>query len=252
MMANRFQSDANNEQEEDMTELLADVNCFLQSAQSNNEETSRHVFAPVAITASCEFKYPPSRVHDVTSIHNVSQLSRRNPSGFIKQRGIRKNNDDNDSATYNEKEKTKNQGYNKSENSKDNHRISITNITSQKVAFPQVLHMMLETAKSGGYDDVVSWQQHGRAFLVKDKERFVTTVMPRYFNQTKYRSFQRQLALYGFIRINTKNHEDFGAYRHEHFLQGHPDRVNDIRRTPIKGYGLSRLHSVLDSPKMKP
>merc|ERR1712232_475425 len=49
---------------------------------------------------------------------------------------------------------------------------------------------------------------------------FAEIIMPQYFNQTKYRSFQRQLYIYGFDRIKDKSSEDFGAYFHELFIRG--------------------------------
>jgi hypothetical protein len=46
--------------------------------------------------------------------------------------------------------------------------------------FPEKLHEMLAVAESEGFEDVISWQVHGRAFLIHDKKKFVQFVMPRY------------------------------------------------------------------------
>jgi hypothetical protein len=59
--------------------------------------------------------------------------------------------------------------------------------------------------------------------------------MPRYFGQTKYRSFQRQLAIYGFVRIKDKNCADDGAYYHELFLKGKHSLCLNMTRQKIKG-----------------
>lgn len=48
------------------------------------------------------------------------------------------------------------------------------------VAFPEKLHEMLRTVVSEGMDHVVSWQPHGRCFVIRRKEFFVEHVMPRY------------------------------------------------------------------------
>lgn len=58
--------------------------------------------------------------------------------------------------------------------------------------------------------DIISWMPHGRAFIVKKPKLFAVDVLPRFFKQTKYLSFTRQLNLWGFKRI-TKG-LDGGAY----------------------------------------
>lgn len=69
--------------------------------------------------------------------------------------------------------------------------------------FPLKLHSMLDTAKAETFDNVVSWQPHGRCFKVRNPDVFVAKVMPQWFHQTKFTSFQRQLNLYGFSRLTT-------------------------------------------------
>jgi hypothetical protein len=77
---------------------------------------------------------------------------------------------------------------------------------------------MLAEMATVGDGSVVSWQPHGKAFRVHQPEVFARTVMPRYFKQqTKYKSFQRQLHMYGFHRIATGM--DTGAYFHSMFIR---------------------------------
>ncbi|KAL3934890.1 MAG: hypothetical protein SGARI_003192 [Bacillariaceae sp.] len=58
--------------------------------------------------------------------------------------------------------------------------------------------------------------------------------MPRFFQQTKYKSFQRQCNLWGFDRI--PNGPQKGGYvRDEHFSRGSPSLVGQIKRQKIKG-----------------
>lgn len=47
------------------------------------------------------------------------------------------------------------------------------------VAFPERLHEMLSQMDEEGLDDVVSWQPHGRCFIVRKKREFIEEVMPR-------------------------------------------------------------------------
>ena len=59
--------------------------------------------------------------------------------------------------------------------------------------------------------------------------------MPIYFNHTQVSSFQRQLNLYGFTRINTG--PNTGGYYHELFLRGRPALCLYIRRVGVANNG---------------
>ena len=92
---------------------------------------------------------------------------------------------------------------------------------------------MLERIANNGYQDVVSWQPHGKAFRVHQPEVFARAIMPYYFKQTKYKSFQRQLHIYGFHRINKG--VDKGAYFHNLFIQTDKSMILRMVREKIKG-----------------
>jgi hypothetical protein len=44
--------------------------------------------------------------------------------------------------------------------------------------FPVKLHYMLGELEADGRDGIVSWQPHGRCFVVHDQTRFVEQVLP--------------------------------------------------------------------------
>ena len=44
-------------------------------------------------------------------------------------------------------------------------------------AFPVKLHKVLEDAEKQGLDSIVSWQPHGRCFLVKNQSEFVQRIL---------------------------------------------------------------------------
>jgi HSF-type DNA-binding len=102
--------------------------------------------------------------------------------------------------------------------------------------FPLKLHDMLDEIERDGHADVVSWQPHGRCFVVRKPKEFVNHIMPTYFKQSKFPSFQRQLNLYGFQRI-TKG-PDKGGYYNELFLRGKVFLANRILRMRVKGTGV--------------
>mmetsp|Transcript_25600 Transcript_25600/g.58769 ORF Transcript_25600/g.58769 Transcript_25600/m.58769 type:complete len:262 (+) Transcript_25600:339-1124(+) len=82
-----------------------------------------------------------------------------------------------------------------------------------------------------------NWVVHSRAYL------FVLYL--RYFKQTKFASFQRQLNLYGFLRIHQG--DDKGSYYNLCFVRGHRSLIRQMVRRKIKGYREQRP-SPLDEP----
>jgi hypothetical protein len=111
-------------------------------------------------------------------------------------------------------------------------------------AFPWRLHDMLNDAEKKGFENIVSWQQDGKGFKVHMQKEFSNIVLPSYFNQSQYKSFQRQLNIYGFSR--TTIGAERGAYTHELLIRGKPDICRFMVRTKIKGKG-SRS-SLLQNP----
>lgn len=104
------------------------------------------------------------------------------------------------------------------------------------VPFPVKLHSMLDAIERDGYAHIVSWQPHGRCFVVHKPKEFVSHIMPKYFKQSKMASFQRQLNLYGFNRLT--GGLDKGGYYHELFLRGKVSLAYDINRMRVKGTGV--------------
>jgi hypothetical protein len=101
-------------------------------------------------------------------------------------------------------------------------------------SFPVKLFEMMQDAPKQGFEDVVSWQPArpsnsvNSSFKVHSTDRFVNEVMPRYFKQTKFKSFQRQLNIYGFQRIHDGPNR--GGYMHPYFQQRAPELLKLIPR----------------------
>lgn len=94
--------------------------------------------------------------------------------------------------------------------------------------FPTKLFKILELSDASGYSSIISWLPHGRAFKIHDQKLFKEHIMKKYFFQTKFESFKRQLYVYGF-KIIGKRFADSGAYYHESFLRG---KLNLCRQIP--------------------
>jgi hypothetical protein len=110
------------------------------------------------------------------------------------------------------------------------------------VLFPWKLHEMLQNSLSESKDNVVSWLPEGRAFKVHNVPVFVHDILPQYFKQTKYKSFQRQLNLWGFERLTSGPMK--GAYFHPSFLRDHPDWCKHLTRQRAKKSGSPVLVAV--------
>ena len=105
------------------------------------------------------------------------------------------------------------------------------------ITFPCQLHLLLDDAEIKGFADVVSWLDGGTMFKVHKRKEFADRIMPCYFNQTRYKSFQRQLNSYRFHRMSAGEFK--GTCFHELFMRDKPDlckrmdRVQVIRGCPL-------------------
>lgn len=90
--------------------------------------------------------------------------------------------------------------------------------------FPKKLMSVLDKNPD---PSIISWLPHGRAFIVKDSNRFMSEINPSHFNSKQFKTFQRMLNMWGFKRMNGKR--DQGAYYHQMFLKGMPNLVRKMK-----------------------
>jgi hypothetical protein len=112
-------------------------------------------------------------------------------------------------------------------------------------AFPIKLHRMLQDVEREGLNYIVSWHPDGRSFRVQFHDQFVARVLPGYFSQTKYRSFQRQLNHYDFERITKGPLE--GSYHHPYFVRDNPALCEGMRRERKFGKKSSTAYSAAEA-----
>lgn len=103
---------------------------------------------------------------------------------------------------------------------------------SSNVQFPWKLHLLLRDADESDFEEAISWLPGGVAFQVHDKKKFAEEIMPKYFSSNKFKSFQRNLNLWGF-HTQTKE-PNRGAIHHPLFLRGQADRCHLMKRVKIK------------------
>ncbi|KAL7477761.1 hypothetical protein ACHAW6_003556 [Cyclotella cf. meneghiniana] len=113
--------------------------------------------------------------------------------------------------------------------------------------FPAKLHRMISDPTNS---QAIQWQPHGRAWRVIDKDLLVEVVIPKYFVQTKYESFTRQLSGWGFKRLHQTG-PDYRCYYHECFLRGLPHLTRFMKRTePNQGKLLPHVEAEPDFHQM--
>lgn len=105
--------------------------------------------------------------------------------------------------------------------------------------FPVKVYEMLENAEKKQFAHIVSWNENGTGFMVHDKDHFTKEIVPHYFNLTKYKSFQRQLSLYGFQRVTVGPNK--GLRYHEKLRKGEVALVREMKPVGYKPRNLSRL-----------
>jgi hypothetical protein len=97
-------------------------------------------------------------------------------------------------------------------------------------SFPGKLYRLLAEVERKGNTHIVSFTPDEKAFMIHDRDAFMNDVAPKYFRQSRFTSFVRQLNLYGFGRLSYGPNR--GAFAHPHFLRGRPEMVSEIQRSP--------------------
>ncbi len=61
------------------------------------------------------------------------------------------------------------------------------------ILFPMKLRRLLDDAVEEGNEHIISWLPNGKAFKIHDSDAFTDVILKRYFRQTRFKSFTRQL-----------------------------------------------------------
>jgi len=96
--------------------------------------------------------------------------------------------------------------------------------------FPFRLHNMLDDAERSDHAHIVSWCSGGESFKIHEPTKLIS-VLQKYFRQSKFKSFLRQLQGYNFKRITRG--KDQGVVSHPLFLRGRRSVSTLMRRKRV-------------------
>mmetsp|Transcript_26596 Transcript_26596/g.49660 ORF Transcript_26596/g.49660 Transcript_26596/m.49660 type:complete len:370 (-) Transcript_26596:813-1922(-) len=103
-------------------------------------------------------------------------------------------------------------------------------LISDSESFPVKLHRLLTYVEVTAQTDIVSWSPDGRTFRIKDKKRFAGNVMPKFFSNSSFKTFKRNLSQWGFHTIKEGIYK--GECSHGLFVRGNENLCRLIVQEP--------------------
>lgn len=85
-------------------------------------------------------------------------------------------------------------------------------------------------------DDLISWTENGRSFIIQNQARFARELLPQYYKHNNMASFVRQLNMYGFHKVVSPDsgglrvEKDEMEFAHPAFQQGREELIENIKR----------------------
>jgi len=107
-------------------------------------------------------------------------------------------------------------------------------VQTQTTTFPQKLMQILSEENHEGqlvYEDIMHWTPDGKAFVIENRAKVSTIILPRHFGgEAEFRSFTRRLLRWGFKRILQKGKGSSSAtFQHEMFQRDNPTMCLKIK-----------------------
>mmetsp|Transcript_24017 Transcript_24017/g.50652 ORF Transcript_24017/g.50652 Transcript_24017/m.50652 type:complete len:199 (+) Transcript_24017:253-849(+) len=107
-------------------------------------------------------------------------------------------------------------------------------LVSYSRCFPRLLHFVLSVVDRLELSHIISWSPDGTHFTISNTDDFMRHVAPRFFpSQSNYKSFYRQLNLWGFERVGKLRQKGCG-WRHPSFVRDIPTLAAKLKRQPFK------------------
>eukprot|EP00934_Nitzschia_sp_Nitz4_P005202 Nitzschia sp. Nitz4//scaffold230_size58257//10773//11732//NITZ4_006474-RA/size58257-processed-gene-0.49-mRNA-1//1//CDS//3329543229//5192//frame0 len=110
---------------------------------------------------------------------------------------------------------------------------------SRGLGLPLVLHQILEDAEAADQQHIISWVADGAAFKIHQKEAFVEKILPKYFDASTFKSFQRSINLWNFQTVRKGPQKGFTM--NPLFRKGDRELCKSMKRVRVKGTGKKRI-----------
>ena len=95
-----------------------------------------------------------------------------------------------------------------------------------KFRFPEQLRMILDEAQ---HSSALSWHHNGKSFIIHNQVAFENEILPLFFKTGRWKSFQKQLNIYGFERVEWQRR----TYYHKYFIRKKPSLMNLMKREKV-------------------
>ena len=87
--------------------------------------------------------------------------------------------------------------------------------------------------------EIATWSRNGDNFIIKNVDKFASSVLPQYFKHSNFSSFARQLNFYGFRKLKAEpiltaeydaRTASYVSFYHEKFHKDRPELMQEIKR----------------------
>ena len=102
------------------------------------------------------------------------------------------------------------------------------NQSNHNEEIPHFLTKLYQILENPEYEHIIQWNDNGTSFLIKNISVFSQKVLPLYFKHNNYASFIRQLNIYDFHKIRTRDNAQL--YGHSLFQKNNEEQLNLIKR----------------------
>uniref|UniRef100_A0A6U3AU80 HSF-type DNA-binding domain-containing protein n=1 Tax=Lotharella globosa TaxID=91324 RepID=A0A6U3AU80_9EUKA len=110
--------------------------------------------------------------------------------------------------------------------------------------FPSLVGKTYDMVDDPRTDHIVCWADDGNGFVVKNSDDFCSKILPTYFRTKRFRSFVRNLNMYGF-RSRKQAQEGVYRFKHPQFRRHKKSLLSKIRKKTTQKSILSDLRGAI-------